>query len=466
MDIQTFFLNRYFLLRNLVSIAGLVKYKNPVSLLFDLKKYPWLKTLLKANNLHRKLAYKRKGAYLKATGETVSYVIKCVVYFIGSSLSAKERLIIHEDMVPPEIFHAMGLVPFMAEFPGIAMPLVEPHSVEEYIDESENYGIPPDICSLPKSTLGMSIMKHFPPGKVIVSSNLPCDGGMSSYSVIEKLYDVPTFRLDIPHNFYSEKASVYFVKELRRMIKWLEENTPGKMDWDRLKEICEERNRMIEYELDLWEMIRARPAPMAGEPVYLSHLLASNVLPGSPISTGVFRKISAICRKNFIAGKGVIQDEKFRCLLWNPPLLHTGELFNWAEQAYGVTLIMDSMSFNRRKPYIDTSSEESMLKGIGLNIMEGPMARHTRGPAVNYTDDIFRIIKQFDIDMLWVAGHVGCKNTAALNGMLREMCRERGVPMLIINYDLSDPRVVSKQGILAQIDHFMEIIMKVKRDTL
>jgi len=127
---------------------------------------------------------------------------------------------------------------------------------------------------------------------------------------------------------------------------------------------------------------------------------------------------------------------------------------------------MDSMSYNRREPYIDTSSEESMLRGLGQNIMEGPMARHTRGPSANYVEDIFDMIKQFDIDMLWVAGHVGCKNTAALNGMLREKCREQGVPMLIINYDLSDPRVASRDAILEQINHFMENIMNARRQDL
>ena len=139
------------------------------------------------------------------------------------------------------------------------------------------------------------------------------------------------------------------------------------------------------------------------------------------------------------------------------------DLFNWAETAYGVSLIIDSMSYNRRNPFIDTSSEDTILRGLSMNIMEGPMARHTRGPAENYLDDIFDMIKRFDIDMIWVAGHVGCKNTAALNGILREKCREHNLPMLIINYDLSDPRIVSREGILEQVNHFMENIMKAKR---
>jgi hypothetical protein len=47
--------------------------------------------------------------------------------------------------------------------------------------------------------------------------------------------------------------------------------------------------------------------------------------------------------------------------------------------------------------------------------------------------------------------------------LLREKCREHGLPLLIINYDLSDPRVVSKEGIIEQVNHFMENIMKARR---
>ncbi len=450
-------------MQNRLTMVRLFFLRGPVGLAYDLYHYPWLKDLLKANDLHRNLCRNREGVYLEASAKTVSFVIRCVGDFVGDTFRNKDRTIIHEDMVPPEIFKAMGLVPFMAEFLGIALPLVIPHAAEDYIDACENSGIPPDICSLPKSTIGLTLSGHLPPALAVVSSNLPCDGGMSSYTIIEKTLKLPIIRLDIPHHFYNERALKYFIGELRRMIHWLEAHTPGRLDWDKLRDICQERNRMVEYELELWDMIRVRPAPLAGEPVYLSHLLGANLVPGEKHATKIFQDLVALCKKNYDAGKGALKEEKYRALLWNPPLLHISDLFNWAETAYGVSLVMDSMSFNRREPFIDTSSEESLLRGIGMNIMEGPMARHTRGPAANYIEDIFRIVKQFDIDMLWVAGHVGCKNTAALNGMLREKCREQGLPMLIINYDLSDPRIVSREGILEQVNHFMENIMKAKR---
>ena len=35
--------------------------------------------------------------------------------------------------------------------------------------------------------------------------------------------------------------------------------------------------------------------------------------------------------------------------------------------------------------------------------------------------------------------------------MLREKCREAGIPLLILEYDLSDPRIVTHEGMISQI---------------
>jgi benzoyl-CoA reductase/2-hydroxyglutaryl-CoA dehydratase subunit BcrC/BadD/HgdB len=345
---------------------------------------------------------------------------------------------------------------------GILLPMLDPSAMEEYIDACENEGIPPDICSLPKSTMGMALRKQLPDVLAIVASNLPCDGGMTSYELIEREMKAPVYRLDVPFNFYNERASKYFTDDLRKMIAWLEEHTPGRMDWDRFREICERRNRMAELELEIWDMIRARPAPLAAEAVYLPHLWHFNITPGSERSLELYERLAAMCRKNLSQKKGAVGREKYRAVLWNPPFLHFLDIFNWVERTYGVALIIDSMTYNSL-PLIDTSTPDTMLRDMGNVIMQGPMARHTRGPAENYLDDIFRIYRQFDLDMIWVAGHVGCKNTAALNGVLREMCREAGIPLLILDYDLSDPRIVTHEGMMTQVEHFMENVMKAEK---
>jgi hypothetical protein len=423
-----------------------------------LQRYPWLRRLLRANDLLDTMVRTRPGPYGRVNADVVSGILSAVLEMIGDLFSKPDRTVFHEDLVPPEILYAMGLSPWMVELLGIVLPLVQPDSMEPYIDAAESEGAAPDLCSLPKSTMGLFLRRELPRPAAVVSSNMPCDGGMASYAVIERETGAPCLRLDVPYDFYSERAVKYFSGELRRMIAWLEERTPGRMDWDRLRRVCEERNRFVEVELELWDLIRHKPAPMAGEPVYLGHMMYGIARPGLPQSTRAMRRVLEAAKKIQASGRGALEHERYRVALWNPPTLVFPGLFAWAERRWGAALIMDMLSYNRH-PFIDTASPETMLADLARIIMQGPMARHTRGPAENFFSDLFDLYERFSLDMIWMAAHRGCKNTRALLGMFREKCRKRKIPLLVIDYDLSDTRVVSADGIRDQVDGFMETVM-------
>ncbi len=428
-----------------------------------LKRYPWMiESLMSIESFFTRIVKQRTGFYRESNTLVIKLLFDLVIELIDGLLDYPEEIVLHEDMVPPEILMAMGLKPWMAESIGIIMPLLSPTLAETYIDATENRGIAPDTCSLPKATMGAALMGHLPSPSAIVSSNLPCDGGMASYLLIEKELKAPIFRLDIPHHFKNKQATNYFVGELKRMIAWLEENTPGKMDWDRLREICERRNRAKELELELWDMLREKPAPMAGEPIIYGHLLSMQLSPGSKFGVTFFNDLVKLANKIRKNGQGALPDERFRALLWNPTPPCFPDIYHWCEKTYGLAFLMDMLSFQQHD-FIDTSSRESILEGLAQMIMEGPMARHTRGPCENFFDDIFYIHETFNLDMIFMAEHVGCKNTKALNGMFRDLCRKKNIPVFFLQYDLCDSRVAGPENMKKQIEVFMETIMKAER---
>lgn len=434
----------------------------PVRAIKVLVKNPWLFTLLKANNLMRRYGRGRTGLYLESVCLALQSVVIGTIDMLRQMFFHPDRMVINEDLVPIDIVHAMGLDGYLLEAMGIMLPIMDPDACLKYIDEAENEGMNADACSLPKTTVGMVIKGHLPKGVAMVSSNMPCDAGAASYAFIQRMFDIPTYRLDVPFHFFNERAENLFIEDVKGMIAWLESSTTGRMDWDRFRKICLNRNRILELELELWDMLRARPAPLASEAVWLSHLWNVNVTPDYELSVEHFEKIVAMARKNLKNNTPATVNERYRTIVWNPPFLHFSDIFNWAERTYGLTLINDSMTYHHHQP-IDTSTPESMLRGWSRTIMQGPMVRHTRGPAENYLDDIFRAHKQFDLDMVWVANHVGCKGGQAMNGILREKCREKGIPLLILDYDLSDPRIVSHDNMKRQVEHFMDNVMKAPR---
>jgi len=452
---------RYWLLIWACIIKVVIK-RGPIGFVRELFRYPWMLYLLYVTGLMRRLIRGRNGLYLESICMTIHTVAVMLADLLEELFYHKDRLIINEEMVPPDIARAMGLKVWLLEAMGILLPFLSEDSDLKYIDEAENAGINTDACSLPKATVGMVIKGHMPKGIAMVSSNMPCDAGMASYAFIAREQGTPIYRLDVPSNFYNERANRLFAEDLKGMISWLEEHTPGKMDWDRLREICEGRNRMLELELELWDMIRLKPAPLAAEAVIISHLWHFNLFAGNKRSIKHYESLVALARKNLTAGVPATKNERFRAVLWNPPFPHFIDILNKSERSYGVTLINDSMTYNHHTP-IDTSTPESMLLGLGETIMQGPMVRHTKGPAQNYLDDIFRMVKQFNLDMVWVANHVGCKSAQAMNGILRERCRELKIPLLVLDYDLLDSRIVSQEGMLSQVDFFMENVMKAQR---
>jgi hypothetical protein len=444
--------------RNWLRILRLGVNPGPARLLKIRKRYPWVSGFLKVNKLMARLMGERRGAYRQATGFVINRLIDALAIIVRDIHRRRDRLIWHEDLVPPEILHAMGLMPFMVEMLGIVLPMVDCALGESYLDEAENAGLPADTCTLPRMSLGLALRDHFPPPLAIVSSNSPCDGGMSSYAFMQKLSGAPTFRLDLPYRFKDDQAVDYYTNELEKMIAFLEERTPGRLDEEHLREICNERNRAMELELTLWDMLRHRPAPLGSDVVFLAHMLFFGLFPGKPQATRLYTGLIDYAKQSLREGGG-IPDEKYRVLLWNPATLIFPEIFSWAESEFGATMIMEMLTFNRH-PLIDTSSRRNMLRDLARIMMQGPMSQHTRGPVEYFFDDLFFIHEHYSTDMIWMAGHVGCKNTQALLGMMREKCRQRQIPLLTIDYDLGDSRVVTAEGIKEQVRMFMDTVMR------
>ncbi len=448
---------------SLGNAATLLRKHGPRKMMDDMRRYPWLLSSLnvaKLSNIYDNLILGRSGRYREANALVFSSASEALAEIISGFLDKPEKTVMHYG-ISPEIITAMGLNPWTPELIGMSLPAYDTKRVEDYIDAAENAGIPPDICSMNKLMMGMVVEDHLPRPIAMLSSNQPCDGTLSQYTLMEKTWQVPSYYLDVPHNFYSEKAVDYYVKQLKQMITWLEEHTPGRMDWDRMREICEQRNRTLELEFELWDLLRAKPAPMAAETIFYSSF-AFGLQPGHPRITKLFERLVTMAERNLKEGKGALADERYRLVLWDPPPMIFMDLFPWIEQAYGAAMIMDMISFSRH-PFIDTKSPETILQGLARTWMQIPMARHTRGPAENFYNDLFHVYEYFDLDMIWIMGHIGCKNSQAVFSMVREKCREQDIPLLIIDGDIMDTRISSPKGIQGQVEQYMETVMKAER---
>jgi benzoyl-CoA reductase/2-hydroxyglutaryl-CoA dehydratase subunit BcrC/BadD/HgdB len=437
--------------RNYSTLASLAARIGLVEFVRLYRKYPWMPM---AARIHGLMDHAMN--YRDCMGEAIRVLLRYMSSVLEAHARHPEDLVWHEELLTGEIPRAMGFTPFMTESLGLIFPLLDRDAAVPYVDRTENAGFPADMCSFVKNSLGQVLADELPKPRLILTTNSPCDSAMAGYVPIEKQLGVPIFRLDHPFET-NERSLDYYARGLWKMIDFLEEQTGRKMNFDRLKEICEERNRASEYLLEFRELMRSRPAPIGGLMLTMS-ILGHQVMAGTKDTTRFCKYLRDETKRRVENKVGAVQDERIRIILWNPPFLIDGGLFDWMEQTFRAVVVMDMLSY-RSYSIIDTSSPESMIRGLAYDMMKGPMARHTRGPARNYYEDLIRLYGEYEADMVFIASHQGCKNALALAGILRDLFRKKDIPLLDIQYDLVDPRITSPEEIRNQVSHFMETIM-------
>jgi benzoyl-CoA reductase subunit B len=130
----------------------------------------------------------------------------------------------------------------------------------------------------------------------------------------------------------------------------------------------------------------------------------------------------------------------------------------WLEQEWGAVVVMDMQGDSDYTP-IDTSSEDAMWLGLARRgLFETPMMRQAVGPAECRVDEMVRVIKDYKIDVVVWPNHMGHKETAAVYGIIREICRELGVPVLDIGMDVFDNRYTTADEIKDKFTNFFRTI--------
>ena len=441
-----------YMVKNYLHLAGLGFRVGPLKARRLFRKFPWLSTGVQA---HKLMDY--CNGYSAFMGEIIHVLIHYISNVMETHVKRPDRLIWFEELLTPEIPLAMGFTPFMTEALGLIIPLIEKTGVQTYVDATENAGYPADMCSFIKTSLGQVLKDELPTPRLILTTNSPCDSAMAGYIPIQERLGVPVFRMDHPFET-NERSIEYYTRYLWKMIRFLEDETGERLDFDRLKEICEERNRASNYILEFRELLRARPCPVGG-PVLTLSILGHEVVPGTKLATQFAKFFRDEAQRRVQNKMGAVKDEKIRMILWNPPFLIDIGLFNWMEKTFGAVVAMDMLAY-RSYSFIDTSTPDTMLRGLAHDMMLGPMARHTRGPAKNYYEDLIRLVEEYNADMILMAAHQGCKNTLSIMGIIRQVLRKHGIPFLPVQYDLVDPRITSPEEIRNQVTQFMETVMQ------
>lgn len=360
----------------------------------------------------------------------------------------------------PELVYALGGVhPITIEMLGVMHNLLGNLDRSlAFIDRAEAEGAPSDCCSADKLAAGAMHFGLYPPPACTVGINTPCDAQVMGTQVMAELGRAPFFVVDVP-TYHTEETVAHVAAQLGLLIPFLEEHTGQQMDIDRLREVCRLSNQMTE---NLWEWLDWRKlVPLTQSSKLVAFTLVLQILftgtaEGVAIAEGLLRE----ARER--AGRGErFFEEKCRAIWYQDPVWTDMQIYDWFERDLGLTVPVDVFGYYAHSDLIDTRSLDTMLYGLARKLVNcHPMARQFRSDIEVYIQDFLHLHEAWNADCGIFAGHVACKHAWGGIGLFKEACRRAGIPLLVFEFDMFDPRVTSYEDIFFQVERFVgEVVL-------
>ena len=359
----------------------------------------------------------------------------------------------HTVFFPSEILYAMDIVPMHTEMTTWMMALFMAEQAELLAAGAE-LGLVSEICSPHRGLAGAFSLGALPRPDAMLWSNLICDNTAKSGELLMEINDCPGFFLD--HPFQDSEAEVkYLTEELEDMIRFLEEKSGRKMDWDKLAEIVERMDKQIALFREICELRKAVPSPFPTQD-YLKLLSVDYLCPGEPEAVTYLETLRDELTEMVREGKGAVSPECFRLMtLFVPPMYLTGFLEK-VMQEYGAVSVVEPLFTRWAEGRLDpTKPLESVAKKLDLI----PERRSMYGPLEERAlKDIADCAEQYKVDGAIYWAFMGCRHTCATVRVFKDILNEIDVPMLTVDCDIVDPTINSEEEVREKLEQFFELL--------
>jgi benzoyl-CoA reductase/2-hydroxyglutaryl-CoA dehydratase subunit BcrC/BadD/HgdB len=328
-----------------------------------------------------------------------------------------------------------------------------------YIDLAEEV-IPDYVCSSNKLYLGAMRAGDVPVPAVMVHPAHPCDSNLAVYPVMAETFGYPHFCVDMPY-VRSAHGLEYVAGELAALVAFLEETTGHRLDPDRLREVMALSNRAHVHALELAELRRAVPTPYSSLDNLAEYPLML-CLAGTPELEEYYAKRLARTREAVARGDAFMPggEERIRMAWIYGAPAYDLLFFLRLEQEHGAVAVANMNNNFVMQPVSDTSDMDAMLRGLAHKLTLMPITRECGGPWDQYLDASIDLCRRFEADAAVFAGHMACKGNWAVIKLVKDrIADELGIPTLVLELDLFDPRVLGTESLMNRFEMFIETLL-------
>ncbi len=359
---------------------------------------------------------------------------------------------------PVEPLVAMDIIPVYPENHGAMIGSAK--MGEDLCAKAEDMGYSSDLCPYARADIACSVVKGGPIGglpkpDMLICCNNICGTVLKWYEIQARFYNVPLFILDTPicHTGYSPEIARYVRTQVDEYIAFLETTTKKKLDHDRMTEV----GKLSLEGQRLWQKVlnttAHKPSPMSAFDAFF-FLALIVTLRGTRIAVDFYKELIEEMEQRIKDGISSVPEEKYRLLWDNLPVWYQLKWLSKKFSDHHACLVADTYTsaWCGTIKYIDENNFlDSMAEAytrIYLNIGVDEMA-----------EGVLDMIKFYDVDGFVMHSNRSCKPYSFGQMDIMKIVREKaGIPVLMIEADMTDPRNFSESQVETRIDAFMEII--------
>jgi benzoyl-CoA reductase/2-hydroxyglutaryl-CoA dehydratase subunit BcrC/BadD/HgdB len=362
-----------------------------------------------------------------------------------------------------ELFYAMDLQPV---FPENWSPVCAAFGLTpDNFRRTDALGYSRDICGYFRNFVGyvhgpmhgVGIpLNGLPEPDMILSPGAGCIPVMKTFHVLERLFpqarifmaDLPQVAVeDIrPHHVH------YAVKEIERLIDFLQDATGHKLDMDRLQEAVV----LSDQACALWDEImsyrRFIPTPLSAAEIGIMFVMVTRQ--GTRIAVDFLTAVRDEVKQRAEQGIGVISDEKIRLFWDNIPLWYNMGVFNYFEKVGGVVVAETYSAAWSLRLDVDHPLEALAVKSLKSYPMVSCVSIKKR------KEMVLKACRDYFIDGAILHRNRSCVPiTMGQMDIQRALETELGIPSVIIDADHMDEQHFSRAQFETRADSFMEMLL-------
>ncbi len=337
----------------------------------------------------------------------------------------------------------------------------------ELCQQAETLGYSPDLCSVLRNQIGSTHGNIAPeklpwgglPDPDIMVCQPYCPGIYKMWKKWSEFFNVPLLVMERGriHDAFTKEECTQLVndgiEELQEIIIFLERFTGRRFDHDRLSQRLAFERKASDLRLDGVEMCRNIPAPMSMFDAF------ANIFPwylrrGTPEAVTYYQELKDELAERVAHKTGSLMgEEKYRLYWDNLPVYYKTEELTQKFASYSAVPVVAYF------PYVFGFDPGLDLKNPLKYIVEFNLLSPLNRGLTGRIEWINKMVEGFSLDGFVMQRSRTClMNNMGQENITETLIEKTGLPAVVIEGDLCDPRFYSDSEVNGKIDAFMEIL--------